>query len=118
MKKLLTCLAFGLTLLLCTSPVLAVLADLHPPAWRGDVGTTLQGWDFNPFPTGGINVPVMGVAPDAIDNNINGPALLDYYPGFNQEWVPFWEGMDGVLPLSGTIEIGILDHHRQNTMNS
>ena len=72
--------------------------DLNAPWWRGQPGTTLQGWEFgdpNPNPL-----------PDWGDNPIGDPAM-QITPGVGQEWMQEQGGRLGVWPLSGEIWIDI-----------
>jgi hypothetical protein len=76
----------------------ALADDLYPPPWRGQDGSTWQGWDF------GTSDP--NPLPDLGDNPYGVPAT-QIYPGVGQVWQPELNGRIGVWPLSGEIWIEI-----------
>ncbi len=110
MKKQLTSISIGLCLVLLSTSAVASLHDLDAPTWRGQLGTTLQQWDF----IEGVP-PEQSILPDPENFfNPNGPVELFYYPGFTSGWMPDFEGHGGVLPLSGSIRIDIPNYPDPN----
>ena len=77
---------------------LCTAEDLNAPWWRGQPGTTVQGWEFgdpnpNPLPDWGLNP--------------NGDPAIQITPGVGQEWWQEYGGRFGVWPLSGEIIVEI-----------
>ena len=87
----------------------AEVVDLGQPAWRGQSGTTFQQWDFLEPVT-----PEQPMDPDAGWVNPNGSAQLIYYPGSTTGWTQDVDRHQGVLPLSGSIQIDIPNFPVQN----
>jgi hypothetical protein len=72
--------------------------DLNPPPWRGQPGTTFGMWEFmtpNPNPL-----------PD-VGNYPYGLPTTQITTGLFQQWMPTWNGRQGVWPLSGEIYVTI-----------
>lgn len=90
--------------LLLMALVLAILTpaamadDWFPPPWRGEPGTTWQGWEFD------TDIP--DPLPDFGVNPYGDPTII-VQPGIGQQWLPDWEQRPGVWPLSGTINVDI-----------
>jgi hypothetical protein len=104
MKKSL-CVFTILAVLSLSLNAFGVLVDDQPASWRGDDGTTLQGWDFlDPSPT---------LAPET-GTNPYGTTEIEVIPGFGQEYQASWGGMSGVWPLSGTILVDIPNNTAPN----
>jgi hypothetical protein len=72
--------------------------DLNPPPWRGQPGTTFGRWEFL--------TPDPQPLPD-VGNYPYGPPSTTITPGIGQNWLPMWEGREGVWPLSGEIFVDI-----------
>ena len=72
-------------------------ADLAPPSWRGQPGTTLQSWSFN--------TDANPTAPEVLHNPY-GPASAAIYPGFLASgWLSELEGLgtaQGFWDLGGS----------------
>ena len=86
----------------------ATIAYDTPPAWYPSPTGTWQGWDFlGPVAPGTELLAEYG-------ENSFGQSLLTYEPGFMQEWQQMWGGMEGVLPLSGSITIEIPNYQEPN----
>ena len=99
-----------------------VLADdlVEPPWPRSDDRTTVQEWDFL-TPGQGPMVDPQGFdyweypSPDgAISDNPIGDAVLNVWPGQDQQYIPDLDGRIGVWPLSGTIEVEIPNYPEPN----
>jgi len=85
--------------------------DILPPCWRGELGTTSQIWEFltpsNPTHPDG---PAPGGQP-WLPSTI---ALIE--PGPGMQWLPTFEGREGVWPLSGKIDVTV-DNFNTNPDN-
>ena len=111
MEKRITLLAMGLCLSLFSVTATAVLIDTdQEPDWRDQPGSTFQQWNFDDEVA-----PEQEIGPDAGWVNENDSALLTYYPGSTSGWEnDKYDGHQGVLPLSGSIKIGIPNFPDQN----
>ena len=97
-------LSIAVTVAIATGPAWA--EDLEPPWWRNEPGTTYQRWEFmNP---GQSPPPDDGWAVDSSGQHV--PVLLstriewiDPAPGW--DYMTFYEGAEGVWPLSGWMEV-------------
>lgn len=72
--------------------------DLFPPPWRGHPRSTFALWEFN-YP-GDPTAPGYYPFPDQWYNPF-GPPTVNVYPGPGMEWLPEYQGHQGVWPLSG-----------------
>lgn len=82
--------------------VVAFADDLNPPPWRGTLGSTFQHWGFNTPPSPNGQLPDSG----SLQNPPLGASPL-FYLG-NAEWLPAWEGRNGVVCLGPNTPIHFL----------
>jgi hypothetical protein len=108
--KMRNLLVFGLALVIPALPALA--DDWLPPEWRGDPGSTIQGWHFSTadkenvfpdYPSGGGWLPStkLTVTPDPQ----------------NPDWIetdPSGSGRTGIWPLSGWIDVTVDNFPKPN----
>jgi len=88
-KYVIVCIA-----VLLVPSVTAFADDPLPPVWRGEVGTTLQIWEFD----------TSEIEPIAdLDENPYGDPLLRVDTTF--DWIPDDQGRMGIWPLSGELDI-------------
>ncbi|MBN1919099.1 MAG: PEP-CTERM sorting domain-containing protein [Verrucomicrobia bacterium] len=110
MRYTLRALQLACVLVVCLFAVSAFADDLIPPPWRGELGSTVQEWDFfgpgvyNPtkasydYSPDGNNVPFF---------NPYGDPIAHVWPGVDQVYQPEWGDRIGVWPLSGVIDIEV-----------
>ena len=91
-------------------------ATLSAPVWRGEAGTTWQGWEFDNC--GSYDSEFGGYLYDGPDygNNPYGTPLLGVKPGSSFEYMEVLGCMTGVWPLSGSIKILIPNSEENNPL--
>lgn len=91
----------------------ALAHDIVAPPWRGQGGTTTQGWEFlDPtmpdYPDWGHAVDPSGQIIDPLPSTV-----LTVNPGPGMAWMPDYDFAQGVWPLSGIIDV-VVDNWPQD----
>jgi hypothetical protein len=92
--KLLAVAVLGLVVVACP----AWADDMNPPPWRGQPGSTMAKWEYSTSASNPL--------PDLYFNSYGTPQT-QVTPGLFQQWLPDWNGRQGVWPLSGEIVVTI-----------